>query len=57
LRVKAAFELGTLNGFKSLQQISLLLKINVASKLAIRRYARYAPQLSPAANEFDNEFD
>jgi hypothetical protein len=44
LRVKAAFELGTLNGFKTTGNASLVFKIHMASKLAIQRYARYAPQ-------------
>lgn len=39
-RVKAAHELGTLNGYKGVRKISLLLQINLASKIAMKRYAR-----------------
>jgi hypothetical protein len=44
LRTKAAFELGTLNGFKTTRNVSLCLKISSASKDALDRYARYAPR-------------
>lgn len=40
LRVKAAFELGTLNGLKTTGNVQMLLRINMAAKLAMSRYAR-----------------
>jgi hypothetical protein len=44
LRVKAAFELGTLNGFKATGNASLVLKMRMATKVAMQRYGRYAPK-------------
>lgn len=38
-RVMAAFELGTLNGFKIAGKFSLLLQMNSAAGIAMRRYA------------------
>ncbi len=46
-RVKAAHELGTLNGYKVLGRISILLRINSAAKIALKRYARRANKSSP----------
>lgn len=46
-RVKAAHELGTLNGYKVLGRISMLLRINLASKIALKRYARRIDKSSP----------
>jgi hypothetical protein len=39
-RVKAAFELGTLNGLKAGRRFSLLLQLNSAARIAFKRYAR-----------------
>lgn len=41
-RVKAAFELGTLNGFKAAGRVSLFFQLNSAAGIALKRYARLA---------------
>jgi hypothetical protein len=43
-KLKATFEQGTLNGFKVAQDVTLVLMMGLASKRAIERYARYAPE-------------
>jgi hypothetical protein len=42
VRVKAAFEHGTLNGLKAARQFSLLLQLNSAARIALKQYARLA---------------
>ena len=42
MKIKAAFEKGSLNGLKIAQQNSLVMMMMMASKRAINRYARYA---------------
>jgi hypothetical protein len=44
LKIKAAYEKGTLNGFKVAQRYTLVLMMASASKIAMNRYAKYAPQ-------------
>jgi hypothetical protein len=44
LKTLAAFEQGTLNGYKVAQANSLFFMMDLASKRAITRYARYAPE-------------
>ena len=39
-RVKAAHELGTLNGLKIARRFSMILQINSAAETALKRYAR-----------------
>jgi hypothetical protein len=41
-RVKAAFELGTFNGFKTAGRVSMVLQLNSAAQIAMKRYARLA---------------
>jgi hypothetical protein len=41
-RVKAAFELGTFNGFKTAGKVSMVLQLNSAAQIAMKRYARLA---------------
>jgi hypothetical protein len=43
-KIKAAFEQGTLNGYKIANARSLFLMMDLASKRAIERYGRYAPE-------------
>ena len=38
-RLKAAFELGTLNGLKSAGRFSMILQLNSAAGIALKRYA------------------
>jgi hypothetical protein len=45
IRIKAAYEAGTLNGFKTCRRYSLVMQLNSAASLAQRRYTRTA---SPA---------
>ena len=42
VRVKAAFELGTLHGFRVTQRVSLVLMLTIAGGVALKRYARLA---------------
>jgi hypothetical protein len=43
-RVKAAFELGTLNGLKTARRFSMILQLNSAAEVALKRYgARRGP--------------
>jgi hypothetical protein len=37
-RVKAAFELGTLNGLKTARRFSMILQLNSAAAIALKRY-------------------
>jgi len=46
-RVKAAFELGTFNGLKTANRISLLLQLNFAARIALKRYAHRGEKSSP----------
>lgn len=39
-RARAAFELGTINGFRASQRYSLLLQVTMAGSTALKRYAR-----------------
>jgi hypothetical protein len=41
-RVKASFELGTLNGLKTARRFSMILQLNSAARIAFKRYARFA---------------
>jgi hypothetical protein len=41
-RVKAAHELGTLDGLKTARRFSLILQLNSAAGIALKRYARLA---------------
>ena len=41
-RLKAAYELGTLNGFKSGHRYSLALQMSMAGTVALKRYAKLA---------------
>jgi hypothetical protein len=41
-RVKAAHELGTLNGLKTAGRFSMILQLNSAAGVALKRYARLA---------------
>lgn len=43
-RIKASFELGTLNGLKTAGRTSVVWRLFSASKSALNRYARYAPK-------------
>jgi hypothetical protein len=45
-RVKAAHELGTLNGLKIARRFSMILRINSAAETALKRYARLGESLS-----------
>lgn len=49
-RMKAAFEAGTLGGFKAARRFSLALQINSAAAVAMRRHARVA-QPAPQKDE------
>jgi hypothetical protein len=39
-RVKAAYELGTLNGLKTARRFSMILQLNSAASIALKRYSR-----------------
>jgi hypothetical protein len=52
-RIKAAFEAGTLNGYKYLGRGSLVLQLNSAAAVAMKRYARVA---KPAPQRDDDDF-
>jgi hypothetical protein len=45
-RMKAAFELGTMNGLKTSGEFGAFTRLLIASKPALKRYARYAPARS-----------
>jgi hypothetical protein len=45
-RVKAAFELGSFNGFKTTGNVSMVLQLNSAARIAMKRYARLANRLA-----------
>ena len=42
VRVKAAFELGTIHGFRVTQRVSLVLMLTIAGAVALKRYATLA---------------
>ena len=44
VRIKASFEYGTLNGLKIGQRYAAVMMLTIASKRALDRYARYAPE-------------
>jgi hypothetical protein len=39
-RIKAAVELGTLNGYRNSGKLSVVLQVNIAARIAFKRYAR-----------------
>ncbi|MCC6468729.1 MAG: hypothetical protein IT563_10445 [Alphaproteobacteria bacterium] len=45
-RVKAAYELGTLNGFKTARRYSLVLQVNLAGRVVLERYARLSKRFA-----------
>ena len=49
IRAKAAYELGTLNGLKAARRFSLVLQLNSAAAIALKRYARLANRFAQQA--------
>jgi hypothetical protein len=46
IRIRAAYENGTLNGMKISRRYSMVMQLNSASKIALRRYAKLAARFN-----------
>ena len=53
IRIRAAYENGTLNGMKISRRYSMVMQLNSASNIALRRYAKLAAKFNRQAGDAD----